>query len=113
MTPRVLLLLDNFEVVDEAAPLLSGCSGRTALALLVTTRTSLQLSGEYVYRVAPLPPVDAANLFAARARLVAPRFRRGGRKGRRGGPPRRAARLRRYWRCRCRASTGQVCFDVV
>src|SRR5262249_27059931 len=73
---RVLLLLDNFEVVDEAAPLLSRLlRAAPQLALLVTTRTPLQLSGEHVYRVAPLPPVDAARLFAARARLVAPRFR--------------------------------------
>jgi predicted ATPase/DNA-binding SARP family transcriptional activator len=73
---RVLLLLDNFEVVDEAAPLLSELlRGAPDLALLVTSRAPLRLSGEHVYRVQPLPIADAVQLFAARARLVAPSFR--------------------------------------
>ena len=73
---RVLLLLDNFEVVDEAAPLLSELlRGAPQLVLLVTTRAPLRLSGEHVYRVSPMPLADAVQLFAARARLVAPSFR--------------------------------------
>jgi predicted ATPase/DNA-binding SARP family transcriptional activator len=76
---RILLVLDNFEVVDAAAPLASELL-RTApeLVVLVTSRTPLRLSGEHQYRVEPLPLPDAVELFAARARAVAPSFRRPG-----------------------------------
>jgi predicted ATPase/DNA-binding SARP family transcriptional activator len=76
-TRRLLLLLDNFEVVDEAAPLLGELlAAASGLTLLVTSRTPLRLSAEHEYRVPPLPAADAAQLFAVRARAVAPGFRR-------------------------------------
>ena len=74
---RLLLLVDNFEHVDDAAPLLSELlAGAPELSVLATSRTPLQLSGEHEYRVRPLPPSEAVQLFAARARAVAPGFRR-------------------------------------
>jgi predicted ATPase len=76
-TRRVLLLLDNFEVVDAAAPLVSELlRAAPGLTVLVTSRIPLRLSGEHQYRVEPLPLADAVQLFAARARAVAPSFRR-------------------------------------
>jgi predicted ATPase/DNA-binding SARP family transcriptional activator len=73
---QLLLLLDNFEVVDEAAPLVSELLREApGLAALVTSRTPLRLSGEHQYRVQPLPLEDAVQLFAARAHAVAPSFR--------------------------------------
>ena len=72
---RLLLLLDNFEQVVEAAPglaeLLSACPG---LGLLVTSRELLQLPGEQAYPVSPLEPDDGMELFLARARAVDPGF---------------------------------------
>jgi predicted ATPase len=74
---RLLLLLDNFEVVDEAAPVLGELlQAAPGLALLVTSRLPLRLTGEHEYRVAPLPLSTAVQLFAERARAVAPGFRR-------------------------------------
>jgi predicted ATPase/DNA-binding SARP family transcriptional activator len=73
---RLLLLLDNFEVVDAAAPLLARLGAAAPdVALLVTSRMPLRLSGEHEYRVPPLPPDDAARLFVLRARAVVPSFR--------------------------------------
>jgi predicted ATPase/DNA-binding SARP family transcriptional activator len=74
---RLLLLVDNFEHVDEAAPLLSELlAGAPDLSILATSRTPLNLTGEHEYRVRPLAPSEAVQLFAARARAVAPGFRR-------------------------------------
>jgi predicted ATPase/DNA-binding SARP family transcriptional activator len=74
---RALLLLDNFEVVDAAAPLVSELlRAASGLVVLATSRAPLRLSGEHQYRVEPLPLADAVRLFAARARAVAPSFRR-------------------------------------
>jgi predicted ATPase len=76
---RALLILDNFEAVDQAAPLVSELlRGASGLVVLVTSRTPLRLSGEHQYRVEPLPLADAVQLFTARARAVAPSFRRPG-----------------------------------
>jgi predicted ATPase/DNA-binding SARP family transcriptional activator len=71
-----LLLLDNFEVVDAAAPLVSELlRAAPGLVVLATSRAPLRLSGEHQYRVEPLPLPDAVRLFASRARQVAPGFR--------------------------------------
>ena len=84
----LLLVLDNFEHVLPAAPLLadllSTCPGVT---LLVTSRRPLQISGEYRFPVQGLDFPDAAvrdlaaiarsgavQLFLARARMVEPGF---------------------------------------
>src|ERR671933_2707248 len=87
---RLLLLLDNFEQVVDAATLvvelLSACPG---LKVLVTSRAALRVRGEQLYPVPPLvvpdltrlPPVAelAANpavaLFLERAQAVNPGLR--------------------------------------
>ena len=71
----MLLLLDNFEQVDAAAPLLSDllAAGR-GCKILVTSRTRLRLYGEHVREVEPLGEDAATSLFAERARSVASWF---------------------------------------
>ena len=87
---ELLLLLDNFEHVAQASPvvadLLLACP---TLEVLVTSRAVLHLSGEHEYPVSPLglpdpegiPDVEemaryaAVDLFAVRARAVRPDFR--------------------------------------
>ena len=86
---RVLLVLDNFEQVTEAAPLLAelleSCS---RVKILVTSRERLHLRGEYEFPVQPLPLPDlersprlevltrspAVQLFIQRALAVKPDF---------------------------------------
>jgi predicted ATPase len=66
---ELLLLLDNFEQVVEAAPelsqLLETCPN---LRLLVTSRELLRIRGEVEYPVSPLAEPDAVELFCERAR---------------------------------------------
>jgi len=86
---ELLLVLDNFEQVVDAAPLvgelLSGCPN---LKVLVTSRTSLRIYGEHEYAVRPLelpdlshlPPIgtlreyEAIRLFTERAHAANARF---------------------------------------
>jgi predicted ATPase len=86
---RALLVLDNFEQVVDAAPLLAGLLGACPhLKILVTSRMRLRLSSE---REVPVPPlalpdnesraamgsldgVAAVQLFMTRAQAVAPDF---------------------------------------
>ncbi len=86
LRPKALLLvLDNFERVDAAAPVVSELlAGAPDLKVLVTSRAVLRLSGEHEYLVPPLRTPDPARardveelarneavaLFVARARAV-------------------------------------------
>ena len=85
---QLLLLLDNFEHVMQAAPLVSvTLAAAPHLQVLVTTRESLHLAGEQEYPVPPLtlPTADAVSahelaeseagtLFVRRARMALPHF---------------------------------------
>lgn len=86
---HLLLLLDNFEQVVEAAPILPDLLGYCPhLKLLVTSRTVLRISGEYELFVPPLALPDltqflaqehlshypAIALFLERARMALPNF---------------------------------------
>ncbi len=86
---RALLVLDNFEQVLGATSVIAELlAALPALKVLVTSRTPLNLSGEWDY---PIPPLslpnrdattslpalsafEAVNLFVARARSVRPDF---------------------------------------
>jgi predicted ATPase/DNA-binding SARP family transcriptional activator len=71
----LLLVLDNFEHLLEAAPLLAELlADCPRLKLLVTSRASLHLSGEHEYPLDPLPLKQARTLFTERARAVRPDF---------------------------------------
>jgi predicted ATPase len=67
---QMLLLLDNFEQVVDAAPSLSSLlRGCLNLRLLVTSRALLRIDGESEFPVLPLEHSEAVALFAARARV--------------------------------------------
>ena len=84
---RLLLVLDNFEQVTEAAPMVAELlAAAPGLVTLVTSRSVLRVSGEYELCVPPLavpPSRDAGNLdeyasvrlFVARARRRDARLR--------------------------------------
>jgi predicted ATPase len=71
----LLLLLDNFEHVVEAAPevaaVLSECPNA---GVLVTSRERLRVQGEHVYPVPVLERAEARRLFVTRARAAQPDF---------------------------------------
>ena len=80
---QLLLVLDNFEHVIEAAPLVGAIAGGgSAAKVLVTTRAPLRLAGEQVYPVSPLETpeghddlerllrCESVALFASRSRSV-------------------------------------------
>src|SRR2546423_12776278 len=65
---RLLLLLDNFEHVTDAAPQISHLLGSCPrLEVLATSREVLQLRAEHAYAVPTLTAGDARKLFSARA----------------------------------------------
>jgi predicted ATPase len=68
---EIVLLLDNFEHLLDAAPtvadLLATAEG---LRVLATSRAPLRISGEVEYPLAPLDSTDAVALFVERARAV-------------------------------------------
>ncbi|MBW3655701.1 MAG: AAA family ATPase, partial [Gemmatimonadetes bacterium] len=86
---RAVLVLDNFEHLQGAAPRVAELlRGAPHLRALVTSRGPLRISGEHEFTVAPLPLPDldefpplaelaknpAVALFEARARAVSPGF---------------------------------------
>jgi non-specific serine/threonine protein kinase len=91
---KILLVLDNFEQIVEAAPLISTLlAAAPRLKVLVTSRSGLHLRGEHEFPVPPLglpptgapggeplPPIDrltqyeAVRLFIERAVAVRPDF---------------------------------------
>jgi predicted ATPase/DNA-binding SARP family transcriptional activator len=67
----LLLLLDNFEHLLAAAPVVSDIlAASPRVRVLVTSRAPLRVSGEQQYRLEPLPRPEAAELFVQRARAV-------------------------------------------
>jgi predicted ATPase/DNA-binding SARP family transcriptional activator len=65
---ELLLVLDNFEHLLAAAPLLGELlAAAPGLQVLATSRAPLNLSGEHLYPVPPLPTGDAVDLFVERA----------------------------------------------
>jgi predicted ATPase/class 3 adenylate cyclase len=83
---RILLILDNFEHVIDAAPLVSTIlASASGVTVLTTSRERLALTGETTYSVPPLSLTggaaadsqevpDAATLFVDRARAMDPAF---------------------------------------
>ena len=68
---ELLLLLDNFEHLLDAAPAVStALASAGGLRVLVTSRMPLHISAEREYRLDPLPTDDASTLFVERARGV-------------------------------------------
>src|SRR4051812_27401034 len=66
---QLLILLDNFEHLLDAAPTVSELlSSSSEVRVLVTSRTPLHVSAEQEYQLEPLPAGDAATLFVQRAR---------------------------------------------
>jgi predicted ATPase len=66
----LLLLLDNFEhVIDAAAELSTLLAACRNLRVLVTSRELLRLQGEVEYQVPPLAQAEAVALFCVRSRL--------------------------------------------
>jgi predicted ATPase/class 3 adenylate cyclase len=67
----LVLLLDNFEHLLDAAPMVAELLATApGLRVLATSRAPLRISGEVEYPLDPLDPPDAVALFVERARAV-------------------------------------------
>jgi predicted ATPase len=78
-TREILLVLDNFEHVLEAAPLVGDLvSEAPGVKAICSSRAALRLSGEHEYAVPELVPEDAVALFAERAKAIDHEFRLNG-----------------------------------
>lgn len=87
-TQKSLLILDNFEQVEDAAPVVGELLGAAPdLKVLVTSRSALHLAAEHLFEVLPLEPPGAGRsplaligespavqLFVERAQAVKPSF---------------------------------------
>jgi predicted ATPase/class 3 adenylate cyclase len=72
---ELLLVVDNFEQVAPAGPMLEALlAAAPKLKALVTSRARLALRGEQDYEVPALRRVEAVRLFTERARSVRPGF---------------------------------------
>jgi predicted ATPase/DNA-binding SARP family transcriptional activator len=66
-----LLLLDNFEQLLDAAPVVGELlQAAPRLRVLTTSRARLRLYGEHELEIPPLPAADAEELFVGRARAT-------------------------------------------
>jgi predicted ATPase/class 3 adenylate cyclase len=72
---RMLLVLDNAEhLLPGAADAIATLRDLDGPKLIVTSRERLQLSGEHVYPVPQLTPLEGLSLFTARAAAIDPGF---------------------------------------
>src|SRR5205823_1886681 len=72
---RMLLVLDNLEQIADASQAVRDLiAGTRELKCLITTRRAMNLRGERILEVRPLPESDAQGLFGARVREVNPDF---------------------------------------
>ncbi|HEY7092691.1 MAG TPA: helix-turn-helix domain-containing protein, partial [Ktedonobacterales bacterium] len=70
---KFLLILDNFEHLPAAAPLVTDLLARCSrLQILITSRTPLRLRVEQVFPLAAMPSDDAVALFRSRAQAIRP-----------------------------------------
>lgn len=67
---RLLLVIDNFEQLLDAAALVSDLATRAQAKLLLTSRAPLRVTGEHELQVPPLPADEAFTLFVERAQAV-------------------------------------------
>jgi predicted ATPase len=76
---RMLILLDNFEHVIEAAPAVSALLAECPrLDVLVTSRERLRLGPEHEYEVPPFNRAEGIEFFVAKARAIRPDFQADG-----------------------------------
>lgn len=72
---QMLLVVDNFEQIVDAAPRLAWIlTVAERLKLLVTSRRRLGVAAERIFEVPPLGPLDGQELFVTRARAAKPDF---------------------------------------
>jgi predicted ATPase/class 3 adenylate cyclase len=70
-----VLILDNFEQLVSAAPLVADLAGRAEqLRVLITSQVPLRISAERIYPLGPLAGKDAVQLFMERAQARVPEF---------------------------------------